>query len=256
MNRFFKLAIILLLCLIPVQAFAWIQMYTCDADVCDGYPRKRIFWPSPNVKFYLNQEGSYQIPHYDVITETQKSIDEWNKPEISSLRPSYEGFTDQDTVGYDRTSKDNKNIIIFRDDTWRESSTIIALTTVNRNNANGHIVDSDIEINTATYHFGIVEKDGDGVMDYQNALTHELGHAFGLEHSNVPGATMSPFSNPGVTSLRDLGDDELEAIATIYPPQKDDSCSARPLNSSTSGAIFWIGMAVCALAGVSRRKRS
>lgn len=254
MIRLAKLAVIFLMLTIPTLSFAWEQMYTCDTDTCNGYPRKKVSWPSSNVKFYVNQEGTYQMELYDIISITMVSLEEWTRPEISSLRPSYEGFTTQ-TKGYDLKARENQNVIVFCDETWRDSRSILALTTVTRNNVNGDILDADIEINSVNHTFGICKGGEKTLFDFQNTLTHELGHAFGLNHSNVEGATMSPFTPEGDISLRTLGDDELEALAVIYPPKDDSSCSAQPLKSTGFGSLLWIGLAFCAAAGISYRKR-
>jgi hypothetical protein len=54
-------------------------------------------------------------------------------------------------------------------------------------------------------------------IDLEAALTHELGHFLGLDHSDVPGATMQPEAMGfGATDLRTLEADDIAGICAIY----------------------------------------
>jgi hypothetical protein len=82
-----------------------------------------------------------------------------------------------------------------------------------------------------------------GHDDVQNTVTHELGHAIGLAHSDDPGATMYASADPEETAKRDLGDDDLWGVCDIYPggtPRGPrSSCAASP-----DGARPWAAGAV------------
>lgn len=216
MSKVFFIALMLM----SSCAFAWEQTTTCDnaASACQNdLPTQ---WQTPCVAMHLNVNASSYIALDDAATIVQDSLQTWLVPDISSLTPHFAGFTDEDRVGYNPYTKKNANIIVFRDEQWDDDRSIIALTTVTHHNETGRIYDADIELNTATYPYGIVSRDGASVVDFQNTLTHELGHVFGLAHSDVPDATMAPYSGLGDTSLSTLAQDDLDAIATLYPPQK------------------------------------
>lgn len=209
-------------------------------------------WKTPCVAFHLNQNGTSDLPDFgSVVKIVNDSIEAWNLPEKSSLHAHYAGLTNEYRIGFNPYTVQNANIIVFRDDNWSESRAIMALTTITQNRKTGEIFDADIEINTQHYKFGIVNADSPHVVDLQNTLTHELGHAFGLAHSDVASATMFPYSGTGDTSLVSLDDDDVDAIASIYPhseltcqfddrffeappfamderPPASDSCSAAP----------------------------
>ena len=46
---------------------------------------------------------------------------------------------------------------------------------------------------------------------------HELGHALGLDHSNVSGATMWPSTGPNDLSARSLSQDDINGACALYP---------------------------------------
>jgi len=63
--------------------------------------------------------------------------------------------------------------------------------------------------------------DGPGAIsgsswDIQGVMTHEYGHAIGLGHSSVSGATMFPSGSPGQTSLRSIAADDIAGIQCVY----------------------------------------
>lgn len=219
MIRFFLTFALALL--IPASAFAWVQTYTCGEinDPCLGNNKPLpTYWPNPCITFHLNEKGTKYINFAQLQYITKTAIETWNRPNDSALSLHLAGLTNEDRIGYNPYIKDNTNIIVFRDDNWNESRSIMALTSVTYQNSTGLIYDADIEVNTKYWPYGIYEKDGKDVVDYQNTLTHELGHVFGLAHSDNVEATMFPYSSTGETGLRTLAYDDILAIRAIYPP--------------------------------------
>jgi hypothetical protein len=176
------------------------------------------------------------------------------------------------TAAAPRAVNDGANSLIFRTKNWcllnadgtcDPSSTAydqsaLALTSVSASTITGHIKDADIEVNgffswadlvahpelvTATSSF----------QDLQNALTHEMGHLIGLDHTCVPvgtpapldnlgnpvpecdrappevvATTMFPSANPGDTTKRSLAPDDQQAVCDIYPASTPLPCVAPP----------------------------
>ena len=58
-------------------------------------------------------------------------------------------------------------------------------------------------------------------IDLQSTLTHEIGHALGLGHSDIAEATMAPSIIGGDISKRTLDQDDINGICALYPVHDD-----------------------------------
>jgi hypothetical protein len=85
-------------------------------------------------------------------------------------------------------------------------------TTLARHNDAGVMTSADIVLNSA-HEFCDGCPDG---YDLEGTLTHEFGHALGLAHSDVDGATMAPRVFRGQTYQRDLSQDDIDGVTALY----------------------------------------
>jgi hypothetical protein len=127
----------------------------------------------------------------------------------------------------------NANAIAFRDGVWPyadEEDSAIGLTMVSFDSINGQIVDADVEINgTLPLSVAAQITPGQREFDLLSVLTHEAGHFLGLGHSDAPDSVMRPSYDPATDSLRELSDDDIAGICTIYPPdRKALACNFTP----------------------------
>jgi uncharacterized protein (TIGR03437 family) len=93
----------------------------------------------------------------------------------------------------------------------------LAVTIDTFNPATGVIVDSDIIINPANCFTttGVSSAcTGGTAYDFQATMTHEFGHALGLNHTGLLGAGMFQFNT---LTERSLSSDELAFVNTVYP---------------------------------------
>jgi uncharacterized protein (TIGR03382 family) len=158
-------------------------------------------------------------------------------------------------------ANDGHSTIIFHSNVWchvdadgscpagaEYDRSALAVTTDTANTKTGQIYDSDVEVNAVNYQWADVVADPqlDADMDLQNALTHELGHLIGLDHTcwdaltsksplrpddntgqpvpdcatasaEVQATTMFPSATPGDIEKRDLAPDDEDALCKIYP---------------------------------------
>jgi len=213
-----------------------------------------------------------------------------------------------------RATNDGRNNIIFRAHTWcKQTATgscdpamaydpaALALTSVSASTSSGIIRDADIEVNA--FHFKWADLvahpdlrgDGQPVHDLQNALTHEMGHLIGLDHTcyfqgpppvdntgapitdcasasaEVLETTMFPSANPGDIDKRTLAPDDQQAVCEIYPAAQDpmtcsppgppeegaacSSCAIGGAPASAVGIVFGLVAAALLAARAPRRRR-
>ncbi|AKJ00597.1 matrixin [Archangium gephyra] len=183
--------------------------------------------------------------------------------ECASLRISEGPATASRQVGYVQNGE-NENLLVLRDractqeggeDCWRYAAETLGLTTVTFQARSGEVLDADVELNAVAF------ASPSEVRDLQGTVTHELGHALGLDHSEDARSTMYPTSTP---DQRLLDEGSRLAMCTIYPrgapavhcvtPEPDEP----PLGTwgcSTAGGGEFLLSGLVALLGSRRRKR-
>jgi hypothetical protein len=217
-------------------ALAYCQTRTCDPRIseCEVDPSdpdciisgEPLHWPTDCVSFSLHEDAS---PLREITVDVARrvitdSYQAWLSVSCGSGFPSI-GVVELEPIScgvseYNQRGG-NANAWIFRDQDWpygeqHGADGTLAITTITFNTTNGEIYDADIEINSRD---SVLTTTDIGVRaDLQSIATHEIGHFFGLGHSDVPGATMYKRYSAGSTSLRSLEPDDAAGMCAIYPP--------------------------------------
>jgi len=146
--------------------------------------------------------------------------------ELYTLRPTTCGKSEYNSTG------PNVNAIYFTDNGWGGPQTddnldgVLALTKTHFA-PSGAILDADIAINSARHDFTVSDDLKARHQDLVSVLTHEVGHFLGVDHSDDPSAVMFWSYKPG-SVRRDLQDDDIKAVCTIYPPAQTSTCDPTP----------------------------
>ena len=172
-----------------------------------------------------------------------------------------------------RATNDGHNLVIFRsaNTKWCKLTSegecdpmvvydpaALALTSVSASTSSGIIRDADIEVNASNFSWADLvahpELRGNGMSyhDLQNAVTHEMGHLIGLDHTcyfegpapldadgnpipdcasasaDVLATTMFPSANPGDIDKRTLEPDDQKSVCDIYPADQDPKACSPP----------------------------
>lgn len=230
---------------------------------------KEIHFTSMPQPFYLNQLGSADVADDSEIDSLRAAFATWNDvPECDAkfdkLALTTRGETDVFN-DHGQPGRDKMNEVVWVEDTWIEGSEKIALTYTYYNDVTGKIYEDDLTLNGVDYSWAT---DGDAShMDVQEIATHEIGHAFGLDHSLDPTATMYASAFAGETSKRDLAQDDIDAIQHLYPPGcckhtvagdllTKIGCEIGGLEAPGAAAAAALGLALAAFAIVRKRRRA
>ena len=230
---------------------------SADAGHCLG-------WPAGSVEFRENVTG---VPgDADAgFTAMERSLASWATAmsACGNLSLRMGPRTTTRTIGFDdRQGASNENVLVFRTrlctdvlspsdpchsdgtcanahDCWDFNAGTLAITTTTYSTRTGKLYDADLEMNASVHVFTTVDsppcsslaQTGCVSTDVQNTVTHELGHALGLDHSPDPRSTMYAGADLGEISKRVLDDGSLEFVCTAYPaggPTLD--CDGTPLD--------------------------
>jgi hypothetical protein len=219
----------------------------------------------------------------EIAVATTKAAATWSGGENACTYLQLQVATS--TSGTPLARRDFRNVIVFRTTSWCKSSdpvgtcydpAALAITSVFASTKDGRIQDGDIEVNARYFSWTNLDDHpaARDSQDLQNALTHEMGHLIGLDHTcylpgslpndgagnpiiptddqglpipdcehasaEVQATTMFASAPPGDVQKRTLAPDDQKAVCSIYPLALDPMVCPLPGSSSSSG---------CALSG-------
>jgi hypothetical protein len=148
------------------------------------------------------------------------------------------------------------NDIVFVEGGWRRLAGAVAETPVCMGQDSGRIYGADILLNASDFQFAVLppnHQKGGIAYDVESVLTHEVGHALGMGHSKVKTAVMWGGGERGDVSKRELTDDDVLGIQSLYPAEDTGSvgCSS---GVGGRGALGLLGILALLTKRPSRRR--
>lgn len=229
-----RLMVVLALVLAPGAAHGW-QQATTDAGLALYQEERCLFWT-------LSGSGSQDVEDLDALRQAvARGFDVWNQPECSSLSITDAGLSS--CTAPDISPRGTQaSLVVFYETGWPYESPLgnpFAATGLWYDPDTGEILDADMSLNGFEYTWSL---DGaEGTVDVQSIVAHEAGHVLGLGESTVPDATMYGFAVTGETSKRDLHEDDVEGLCTLYPADGED----RPCPDPPAAAALCAGDTGC-----------
>jgi MYXO-CTERM domain-containing protein len=302
-----KRAYLVLACLATLAAAkpaaAYVR-YTLASGVMFKWPQSCVMLTAYPADFVS------KMPLEDIVAATTASADAWSV--VSNSCTYLDIMVDYSTAPAPRANpRDVQSMIIYRTMNWCKlmpngqcDTTVyydpaaLALTTVSAKASSGQITDADIEVNAFHFMWGdLVANPPSGAPqahDLRNAMTHEMGHLIGLDHTCFPPGittarpnddmgqpipdcseatqevietTMFPSANSGDVDKRTLGPDDQRAVCEIYAaadnpnvckpvvPADDGGCDCGAAARSTAATPVAATLVVAFFIWRRRRRR-
>jgi hypothetical protein len=183
-------------------------------------------WNGFPVVWYLDEssEEASGIPLADLEPLLEEAFRGWAAAEYAgtctSILMEYGGLVDAQGV-----KLDNMNVISFQGDPgYPGEPRSFALTVpVYRDHV---LIEVDLVLHVRP-DAPLAVDPGPDEFDLPGIVLHELGHFYGLDHTDVPAATMyGTFPPAGDVSWQTLEPDDLQGITSLYPLPCGDPCTA------------------------------
>ncbi len=180
-----------------------------------------------------------EMPVAWTYDDSQVPSDIENDAHSSAVADSMDvwGQVEQGGVTFEKDGADANTV--YWEPNWEWDDALLAITSTWATD-DGEIVGFDTRINGEYANWGV---DDENKMDLQNTMTHEIGHALGLDHNpELYEATMYPTASVGDLSKRELEADDGDAIRYLYGKALEEekplfACNASGASSSMIGVL-------------------
>lgn len=205
---------------------AGVPLDDCHACAMNG---PGVAWPRPDIEVVLQADEIPDQPSGMLRAQVGASFEQWQSVQCDAgaIEIEVQAATHTTEVGpRDSGVEPATNVIGYLTKAeWAENDfdrRAFAQTKVRFFKGSGVIVGADMWLNGGIGSFAVCPSAGcpagGSTVDLPNVLTHEIGHFFGLAHSQEPGATMACEALPEDTDKRSLEADDRAGICAIYPP--------------------------------------
>jgi len=187
-----------------------------------------LHWDSWVVPYTIHYRGAEDV--HDVLLggALHRAFRSWG--EVAGAGLQFEAVAQW----ADKASEpDEHNVLYWIEGGWPHGKQVIGLTSINYYPDSGEIVDVDIAFNGLDYDWTVFDEQVE--TDLQSIATHEIGHMFGLDHSESNESVMWFQYEPGETRQRELSDDDREAVSYLYPcSESADQAASERLKDSAA----------------------
>lgn len=179
-------------------------------------------WGTSSAVVYANPANA-DVDSTAAENAIKTGLNVWSTEAGSAFRYVYGGRVNDTSTGYD-----GRNVVIFRNVSGGG-----ALATTYAWWSGSTLVDSDVIVWDADYTFFTGTSGCSGGAYLEDVLTHELGHALGLNHSGDASATMYPSYSYCSTEMRSLAADDIAAAQSLY-----GRTTSAPTNTAPALSIY------------------
>lgn len=254
------------ICLLTGDALAYRHTMTCTENgeyACDkGSAPIALRWSAQCVRYQVNEDslrnmaGDSADPAdlAEVRREVARAFAAWTRVHCSNLTLVDAARSGAQPQPPHHGALKTANLVNWRDKNWEDLATsrAFALTSVTFNPKNGLIVNASIHVNTEFYAFSLGEVPLPNHVDLRNTMTHEVGHFVGLDHSDLPEATMFSTAPVGEITKRTLHPDDIRGICAAYP--LDDAPASECMRESDFPSRQDLGLDTGACSAASNQR--
>ena len=201
-------------------------------------------WAVQQVPYYINPANS-DMPEAHAIAAIQAGAMAWSAQSNANILPYYMGRTSGSTL-----SLNGKSEIFFRN----TAPGGLYGETIWWYNGSYALIEADIVFYDGGVSFFGGNSGCSGGVYLEDATAHEFGHALGLGHSDLTGATMYPIMSWCSSSVRSLDPDDLAGIERLYPASGTNTAPSVTISSPSSGSTFEQGAQVAFSGSASDRE--
>jgi hypothetical protein len=173
-------------------------------------------WMAHVVGYRVNPKNN-DVGSAEALAAIRLGADAWTKQTQAAFRFRYDGPSTATTQGLD-----GKNLVLFRNQSG--SSPTVRASTYTWKLA-GVILETDIVFWDKTMSYVTGSMPCNNQIYIENTAIHELGHALGLDHTDVSTATMWPKSKVCSKNRLKLDPDDIAGVEALYPCSSASQCN-------------------------------